>query len=284
MACSRLPLHLINPQVLSRSFTATFASPALLAKRPQLSRDPAISKSLSTMADFNTRPPLVFPAPGKHTATVIFAHGLGDSGHGWAGAVENWRRRQRLDEVKFVLPHAPDRPITCNGGYRMAGWFDIKRLDGSVDSLRASEDQEGTVASAAYFTQLMKKEVDAGIPASRIVLGGFSQGGAMALFTGLGGELPLAGVVGLSCWLPVVERFLQGMPADKNKADTPVFLGHGDKDPVVRAELGLMSAEKLTELGFTVTRKIYPMAHSACVEELDDVEEFLHGRLPPTEK
>lgn len=104
----------------------------------------------------------------------------------------------------------------------------------------------------------MKQEMDAGIPAERIVLGGFSQGGAMALFTGLGGEPAIGGVVGLSCWLPLVDKFVQSLPADQVKANTPVFLGHGDADPVVRPELGAMSAEKLKALGFTVTRKIYP--------------------------
>ncbi|EFQ32750.1 phospholipase/Carboxylesterase [Colletotrichum graminicola M1.001] len=229
--------------------------------------------------------PLVFPAAGKHTATVIFAHGLGDTGNGWASAVENWRRRQRLDEVKFVLPHAPQIPITCNWGMRMPGWFDIKKLDGTVEGLRESEDEPGILASAQYFRSLIQAEVDAGIPADRIVLGGFSQGGALSIFAGLTCPHRIAGIVGLSCWLPLSNKFAGLVPADKPNQDTPLFLGHGDADPLVRHELGALSAEALTKLGYKVTRKIYPgMPHAACPEELDEVEAFLRERLPPTQK
>ncbi|KAH9227468.1 hypothetical protein K456DRAFT_1754089 [Colletotrichum gloeosporioides 23] len=229
--------------------------------------------------------PLVFPAAGKHTATVIFAHGLGDTGNGWASAVENWRRRQRLDEVKFVLPHAPQIPITCNFGMRMPGWFDIKKLDGTVESLRENEDAPGILASNEYFHSLVQAEVDAGIPADRIVLGGFSQGGAMAIFSGLTGTHKVAGIVGLSCWLLLSERFASLVPADKPNQATPIFMGHGDADPLVRPELAALSMEALKKLGYDVSRTLYPgMGHSACLEELDDVEAFLLKQLPPTEK
>ncbi|WYZ39348.1 hypothetical protein EsH8_III_001262 [Colletotrichum jinshuiense] len=230
--------------------------------------------------------PLVFPAAaGKHTATVIFAHGLGDTGHGWASAVENWRRRQRLDEVKFVLPHAPQIPITANWGMRMPGWFDIKTLDGTVEALRESEDEPGILASSEYFQNLIQAEVDAGIPADRIVLGGFSQGGAMAIFSGLTGKHKIGGIVGLSCWLLLSNKFAGIVPEDKPNQDTPVWLGHGDADPLVRPELGALSAEALKKLGYKVSRSLYPgMPHSACLEELDDVESFLRERLPPTKE
>ncbi|KAH0435655.1 hypothetical protein CcaCcLH18_04764 [Colletotrichum camelliae] len=264
-----------------------------------------MSSSLSRAA------PLVFPAAGKHTATVIFAHGLGDTGNGWASAVENWRRRQRLDEVKFVLPHAPQIPITCNFGMRMPGWFDIvsrasildrhrippgptslttaailqKKLDGTVESLRENEDAPGILASNEYFHSLVQAEVDAGIPADRIVLGGFSQGGAMAIFSGLTGTHKVAGIVGLSCWLLLSERFASLVPADKPNQATPIFMGHGDADPLVRPELGALSMEALKKLGYDVSRTLYPgMGHSACLEELDEVEAFLLKQLPPTEK
>ncbi|KAH7362343.1 Phospholipase/Carboxylesterase-domain-containing protein [Plectosphaerella cucumerina] len=246
--------------------------------------------------------PLVFPAPQKHTATVIFAHGLGDTGHGWASAVENWRRRQRLDEVKFVLPHAPSIPITANMGMSMPGWFDIrsresnvtyakfkqqKMLDGTVESLRAHEDEAGVRVSVAYFNELIQAEVDAGIPSERIVLGGFSQGGAMALYTGLTNGKRLGGVVGLSSWLVLSNRFTEEVKDEArqvNKA-TKVFMGHGGSDQLVRTELGVMSAEGLRGLGYDVTLQIYPgMQHSACLEELDDVENFLLKQIPALEK
>ncbi|KAJ0366641.1 hypothetical protein COL26b_011576 [Colletotrichum chrysophilum] len=273
-----------------------------LAAVPQDSLFGGTPPVAADMSSISRAAPLVFPAAGKHTATVIFAHGLGDTGNGWASAVENWRRRQRLDEVKFVLPHAPQIPITCNFGMRMPGWFDIvsrasildrhrippgpsplttaailqKKLDGTVESLRENEDAPGILASNEYFHSLVQAEVDAGIPADRIVLGGFSQGGAMAIFSGLTGTHKVAGIVGLSCWLLLSERFASLVPAYKPNQATPIFMGHGDADPLVRPELGALSMEALKKLG--------GMGHSACLEELDDVEAFLLKQLPPTEK
>ncbi|KAM0326197.1 hypothetical protein ACHAQA_006794 [Verticillium albo-atrum] len=237
--------------------------------------------------------PLIFPAPGRHTATVIFSHGLGDTGHGWASAVENWRRRQRLDGVKFILPNAPMIPITANGGMQMPGWFDLRDrandrivksvLDGSIESLRANEDDSGVRVSTGYFHGLIQAEVDSGIPSERIVLGGFSQGGAMALFAGLTAPVKLGGIVGLSCWLLLSGKFGEEIK-EETKAlnkETKVWMGHGGSDPLVRPELGKLSAESLKNLGFDVTLKFYPgMAHSACLEELDEVEAFLSERLP----
>ncbi|CAM1506263.1 Fc.00g059040.m01.CDS01 [Cosmosporella sp. VM-42] len=226
--------------------------------------------------------PLVFPAASRHTATVIFVHGLGDTGHGWASAVENWRRRQRLDEVKFILPHAPTIPISCNMGMRMPGWFDIKVLDGTVESLRASEDVDGVKLSQQYFHGLISEEIKAGIPAERIVLGGFSQGGAMAILAGLTASTKLGGIVGLSSWLLLSKNFKDLVPEANLNKETPIFMGHGDSDPLVRTTLGKQSSEMLKQLGYQVTWKTYPnMGHSACLEELDDVEAFLRERLPP---
>ncbi|KAL1888306.1 hypothetical protein Sste5346_009630 [Sporothrix stenoceras] len=231
--------------------------------------------------------PLVFPAAGpRHTATVIFAHGLGDSGHGWASAVENWRRRQRLDEVKFVLPHAPTIPITVNMGYKMPGWYDIASLGGSADLLRENEDEAGMLDSRDYFRQLVQQEVDNGIPADRIVLGGFSQGGAVALFSGLTSLVKLAGIVGMSTYLPLTLKlestYLPKAPAINVNAQTPILLCHGTVDPVLPFQLGRMSKDKLLSLGYPVEWKEYQMPHTAVPEELDDVEAFLHKVLPPS--
>ncbi|CAK7229514.1 hypothetical protein SCUCBS95973_007248 [Sporothrix curviconia] len=222
--------------------------------------------------------PLVFPAAGpRHTATVIFAHGLGDSGHGWASAVENWRRRQRLDEVKFVLPHAPVIPITVN----------MASLGGSAESLRGNEDEAGLVESRDYFQKLVQQEVDNGIPADRIVLGGFSQGGAVALFSGLTSLVKLAGIVGMSTYLPLslkLESTYIPKPASANvNAQTPIIMCHGTVDPVLPFQLGLLSKDHLVKLGYPVEWKEYAgMPHSAVPEELDDIEEFLHKVLPPS--
>ncbi|RBR23300.1 uncharacterized protein FIESC28_03883 [Fusarium coffeatum] len=226
--------------------------------------------------------PLVFPAASRHTATVIFVHGLGDTGHGWASAVENWRRRQRLDEVKFILPHAPQIPISVNMGMRMPGWFDIKQLGGDVDSLIRNEDAEGIKRSQQYFHELIQEEINSGISPERIVLGGFSQGGAMSLLAGLTCTSKLGGIIGLSSWLLLSKTFADMVkPTDANR-QTPVMMFHGEEDPIVPCERGKLSADLLKGLGYDVSWKTYPgMGHSAVLEELDEVEAFLRKQLPP---
>ncbi|PKS09203.1 hypothetical protein jhhlp_003817 [Lomentospora prolificans] len=226
------------------------------------------------------RASLIVPAATKHTATVIFAHGLGDTGYGWQSTVENWRRRQRLDHVKFILPHAPTLSITANGGMPMPGWFDIKELNGTIESLQRSEDEPGILESRKYFHSLVQEEINAGIPADRIVLGGFSQGGAMSIISGLSAHVKLGGVIALSSWLLLGGKF-KDLATPENK-QTPIFMGHGSYDPLVVPQLARMSYDKLKELGYDITMKTYPIPHSACPEELDDVEEFLKKRLPQT--
>ncbi|CAK7275548.1 hypothetical protein SEPCBS57363_006749 [Sporothrix epigloea] len=232
--------------------------------------------------------PLVFPAAGtRHTATVIFAHGLGDSGHGWAAFVENWRRRQRLDEVKFVLPHAPEIPITVNMGYKMPGWYDIAALGLSAGQLRENEDEAGLLESREYFQKLVQQEIDSGISADRIVLGGYSQGGAVALFTGLTSLVKLAGIVGMSTYLPLslkLESTYIPKPASANvNAQTPIIMCHGTADPVLPYQLASMSRDHLVKLGYPVEWKEYAgMPHTVLPEELDDVEDFLRKVLPPS--
>ncbi|TPX14477.1 uncharacterized protein E0L32_005441 [Thyridium curvatum] len=226
-------------------------------------------------------PPLIFPATARHTATVIFVHGLGDSGAGWASAAENWRRRQRLDEVKFILPNAPNIPITCNMGYRMPGWYDIAAIDGTVEALRMNEDEPGIMVSQQYFHGLIQQEIDSGISSERIVLGGFSQGGAISIFAGLTAKVKLAGIVGLSSYLLLSPKFKDLLPKPEFNKETPIFMGHGSADQVVRTELGKHSYTILKDLGYNVSWSEYEgMGHSACLEELDEVEAFLRKQLP----
>ncbi|PSR75439.1 Phospholipase/carboxylesterase/thioesterase [Coniella lustricola] len=226
--------------------------------------------------------PLVFPAVTSHTATVIFSHGLGDTGHGWAFSVENWRRKGVLNEVKFVLPHAPERPITCNAGMRMPGWFDIVTLSGGIEALRENEDEQGIKGSAEYLNTLIQQEVDAGIPSDRVVLGGFSQGAAMSIYTGLMGKFKLAGIVSLSGWLLLSKTFREVLNAGPRlNENTPIFMGQGDSDPLVQPGLSLLSYQVLNTTGLNVTHKVYPnLGHSADPQEMDDVEDFLKKRLP----
>lgn len=230
--------------------------------------------------------PLLFPAISRHTATVIFAHGLGDTGYGWAAQVENWRRRQRLDHVKFILPHAPTIPITVNMGMSMPGWYDIKAFGGDRDSdeIRKNEDKDGVLKSQQYFHSLVQKEVDAGIPADRIVLGGFSQGGAMSLFSGFTAPVKIAAVVALSSYVVLSNTFADHLPNPQHNKATPVFMGHGTDDVVVPMKIGKQSFEFLKKEGYDVTWHEYPdMGHSVCLDELDDVEAFLTKVLPATQ-
>ncbi|KAI6089643.1 Phospholipase/carboxylesterase [Hypoxylon rubiginosum] len=239
------------------------------------------AKPDSTMASLRRAPPLLFPAAAKHTATVIFAHGLGDTGYGWAPVVENWRRRERLDEVKFILPHAPRMPVTAADGMPIPAWYDIFALSGKTDDIRKDQDERGILESREYFSGLIQAEIDSGIAANRIILGGFSQGGALSLFSGLTSKVKLGGIVALSCYLPLDAKFGDFLKENDHNRKTPILMCHGDQDQVVPYNFGKMSYENLKGQGFDVTMKIYPgMAHSADLEELNEIEAFLTARLP----
>ncbi|KAI1436955.1 Phospholipase/carboxylesterase/thioesterase [Xylaria sp. CBS 124048] len=225
--------------------------------------------------------PLLFAASAKHTATVIFLHGLGDTGFGWASAVEGWIGRGKLDQVKWVLPHAPRMPITAAEGMSMPAWFNIITLTGPTEVLRANQDESGMLRTRDYIHTLIQEEIDAGIPSNRIVLGGFSQGGAMALFSGLTAKYKLGGILALSCWLPLDNTRFPALLQENNfNRQTPVLMAHGDDDAIIPLQRGQTSRDLLKSLDFDVTMKIYPnMPHSACQEELDDIESFLCKNL-----
>ncbi|OAQ81021.1 phospholipase/carboxylesterase [Purpureocillium lilacinum] len=270
------------------AFLLSFFFPQLLDFSATQSSSPESSTtattSSSTMSSVRRAAPLIFPAKGRHTATVIFAHGLGDSGAGWADAVERWRQRQNLSEVKFILPNAPVIPITVNNGYPMPGWFDITSLGAAITSIEAklNEDTAGILESRKYLHSLIQDEVAAGIPSERVILGGFSQGGAMSIFAGLTAPFKIAGIVGMSSWLLLHQTFKQHVPEDDVNKGTPVLMAHGDRDQMVRYPLAQGSERLLKAMGYDVTLKTYSgMEHSACLEELDEVEAFIKARLPP---
>ncbi|KAM3512098.1 hypothetical protein MY11210_004234 [Beauveria gryllotalpidicola] len=272
--------------LVTPSISTTNAAVLSLVQQQRDKTHPAPATT-STMSSIRRAAPMVFTPSGRHTATVIFIHGLGDSGHGWADAVQQWQGRNKLNEVKFILPHAPAIPITMNAGFQMPGWFDIKSIDALSHAAGTApdEDAQGIELSRAYIYSLVQAEVAAGISSDRIVLGGFSQGGAMSIFAGLTAPFKLGGIVGLSSWLLLSRTFKDRVPAEGFNRDTPVFMGHGDRDPLVLYPLAQASEKKLTELGYKVTFKTYPgMQHSACIEELNDVEVFLQSRLPALSK
>jgi len=205
-------------------------------------------------------------------ASIIVLHGLGADGNDFVPIA------QELDlsaagPVRFVFPHAPTRPVTINGGYVMRAWYDIL----GVDFTRRGEDEAGLRASQAEVEALIARERARGIPASRIVLAGFSQGCAMALLTGLRHGEKLAGIVGLSGYLPLAANTAAERSAAN--ATTPVFLAHGRQDPVVPLAAGIASRDMLTALGHPVEWHDYPMPHSVCMEEITDLNRWLLGVL-----
>lgn len=230
---------------------------------------------------------VILPAISKHTASVIFLHGLGDSGYGWKPVAEMLRKNSRLRHVKWILPHAPIRPVTANFGMEMRAWFDITSFD------FRQEDEQGMLTSAKVIEHLITAEVESGIRPDRVVLGGFSQGGVMSIMAGLTGERRLAGLAILSGWLPLKSKISK--MTSKHTTTTPVFWGHGSKDPLVKPKFGEESVKFLVEdLGMSsgsdvkegkgVMHKVYEgVEHSACPEELEDLSEWMASVIPPTE-
>ncbi|KAL5118188.1 hypothetical protein ACEQ8H_003860 [Pleosporales sp. CAS-2024a] len=222
--------------------------------------------------------PLIVPALKRHTATVIVAHGLGDTGAGWIFLAENWRRRSKFEEVQFIFPSAPSIPITLNMGMRMPGWYDIKSLSTLDDR---EEDETGIIRSRDYFHSLIDQEVAKGIPADRIVIGGFSQGGAMSLLSGVTYRSQLGGIFGLSCYLLLQKKMADMIPADSPNQNTPIFMGHGDADQVVAHKWGQKSADVLTAHGYKVDFRTYKgLVHSADDSEIDHLEAYLNQQIP----
>lgn len=204
------------------------------------------------------------PRPG---ATVLLLHGLGADGNDFVSLAQQLDLRA-IGPVRFVFPHAPVIPVTINNGYRMRAWYDILGAD-----LERREDEAGLRKSLADVEVLLAREKERGMAPERIVLAGFSQGCAMALMAGLRHRERLAGIVGLSGYLPLA----QSTEAERSDANalTPIFMAHGQHDNVVPVDRGQASCAKLQALGYGVEWHDYPMAHSVCMEELADLNGWL---------
>lgn len=202
----------------------------------------------------------------KPSHSVIWLHGLGADGNDFVPIVQQLKLPKL--GIRFVFPHAPMRPVTINGGFVMRAWYDI-----AVQDLAMREDEAGLRESQAAIEALIAKEAARGMPASRVVLAGFSQGGVISLQTGLRYPKALAGVMSLSAYLPLAAK----VPAERNAAnqDTPIFLGHGMADNVVPLKLGTTTRDQLIKLEYDVDWHQYPMAHSVCPQELDDIGAWL---------
>ena len=206
------------------------------------------------------------PQPG---GCVIWLHGLGADGHDFeplAGQLAGGRA------LRFVFPHAPVRPVTINSGAQMRAWYDILGLDRD-----AAQDARGVRASDAAIRALIERECGRGIPSERIVLAGFSQGGAMALYTGIRYRRRLAGIIGLSCYL-LLSSQLQAERQAANQG-TPVLLAHGTFDPMIDVRFGESSRELLEAAGYRVQWQRYNMGHEVCAAEIAAVAQFLRQVL-----
>jgi phospholipase/carboxylesterase len=203
--------------------------------------------------------------------SVILLHGLGDSGDGWAPVAPHLVQTG-WPQVRFVFPHAPMSPVTINGGTRMRSWYDIVDLDDF--DLRA--DEAGLARSAAAVEALIEREAQRGVPASRLVLAGFSQGGAVTLTHGLRRAEPLAGLVALSTYLPMAAKVITEA---RRGTPLPVFMAHGSHDPMVPIRAGEKAAEHVRGLGHEVEWHSYPMQHEACAEELAALGTWLSARF-----
>ena len=201
-------------------------------------------------------------------AAILWLHGLGADGHDFEPIVPELRLAK---PVRFVFPHAPVRPVTINQGMRMRAWYDIFQFGGG------REDDKGIRESQALIEKMIAEEVKRGIPESKIVLAGFSQGGAIVLQTALRHPKRLAGVMALSTYLPLAAT----LTAERNAANaqTPIFMAHGQYDDIIPVQRAVQSRDFLEKSGYRVEWHEYPMPHSVCGEEVGDISAWLSKLL-----
>ena len=200
-------------------------------------------------------------------ASVIWMHGLGADANDFRPIVPEMRLPAELG-IRFVFPNAPIRPVTINGGMRMRAWYDVLTMD-----LPHREDPDGVYDSERAITALIEREKQRGVPAERMVLAGFSQGGAMALHIGLRYPNQLAGILALSCYIPLADR----LSTERHLANqhTPLLVAHGDYDAVIPMRYGQLSIEKLENLGYQPEWRDYSMGHEVCWQEIRDIADWL---------
>lgn len=218
----------------------------------------------STLLEF------VEKGPQDADASIVWLHGLGADGYDFVPIVPELGLPPSL-KLRFIFPHAPERPVTINGGMRMRAWYDIVSLEARRD------DEAGVRASGRAIDQLIARERQRGVASQRIVIAGFSQGAAIALHCGLRAPESLAGIVALSGYMVLGDTLLaERTPAAQG---VPLFIGHGSHDPMVPVDGGRAAAERLLALGHPVEWHEYPMPHSVCAEEVRDIGSWLRAVL-----
>ena len=213
-----------------------------------------------------TLPAIEIETKPKPSHAVIWLHGLGADGNDFVPVVQQMKLPPL--GIRFVFPHAPMRPVTINGGFVMRAWYDI-----AYQELAFKEDERGLRESQKFIEELIAREEKRGIPSSRTVLAGFSQGGVMALQTGLRQAKRLAGLMALSAYLPLSSMIAIERNAASNSV--PIFMGHGKDDNIVPLPMGVMSRDTLIKMGYDVEWHQYTMPHSVCPEELAHIATWL---------
>ena len=203
------------------------------------------------------------------TASVIWLHGLGASGHDFEPVVPELGLPEDA-AIRFIFPHAPNIPVTINGGMTMPAWYDIKAMD--IDRV---VDTDQLMASSDAVAKLVDQEIERGVKSENIVIAGFSQGGAVAYELGLSYPKRLAGIIALSTYFATAKT----VEVSEANRGIPINIYHGTRDPMVPESLGRLSVEKLKELGFEPSYKTFPMEHSVCLEEVQDIGRFIRQNV-----
>lgn len=213
------------------------------------------------------------------TSSIIWLHGLGADGNDFAPIVPELALPADAG-LRFIFPHAPSMPVTVNGGYVMPAWYDILEVQ-----IERKVDVKQLLASAAEIEKFIDREIERGIAQEKIIMAGFSQGGAVAYQIALAGKYRLGGLMCLSTYLAtadLIEKAIQQQTDGNDQhphAELPVFLGHGRMDPVVPEILGQQAKQKLSSYGFNPNYKTYPIEHSVCIEEIRDIGSWLKATL-----
>jgi phospholipase/carboxylesterase len=214
---------------------------------------------------------VVIEPPESATASVIWLHGLGADGHDFEPIVPQLPK-SLTRHTRFIFPHAPHRPITINDGMVMPGWYDVFGMD-----LTVQQDAQGIRDSEKILQNYITEEMERGISAKRLILAGFSQGGTIVLHTGLRYPHPLGGIMALSTYLPLADTVENEIHTANQQ--TPIFMAHGQSDPVIAFEHGKNSAIKLETLGYQVEWQNYDMQHNVNLDEIKDIGHWLSARL-----